>query len=445
MPQKKKFRLTFVIIGFFRIKIHFSDQHVGCMTMRIKNAIKLSLIIIACVGVLAIIILVGLALIPPDPFKPKLPNLIGESVYQLDEKVGWYLENKNVFWLVTWGAENGLTMNRFDPNMQRHLKPQTEDVLSLKIGKSDFKAEFKRDTDLRIIGMQWFDEQGQHNAKRLDNYAYDQKEAHFKSLDIGLAGLLMTPVSHGPYPAVMMIHGSGVSDRDNFWYLYQADYLAKKGIAVLLPDKRGCGKSGGEWHIAGMEDFAEDADSGLDYLQHVEGVDSTRTGLLGFSQGGMIAPLAASKSSKARFVINVSGSATTFNRQISHEIANDFRRGGAPSFIIPIIKPVFIMRAKKRRPIWWKKNGDYDPVKYWRQLTIPALVVFGREDEFDNVPVSLSLDRLMAAKRNHQEMILDIKVYDNSGHALGDPSTGWIRKDYLDMLAEWILNIPRSH
>ena len=264
---------------------------------------KLFLKILGVLLLLIILALAGLAIIPPGSYKPPQRDLKDESAFNLNEKVGWYLFDDNSYWMITWGAENGLTLNRFDKISSYFLKPVTRDIYTWKRGKRDYRVEFHRDQSNKIIDMRWKDDQGvDHTAKRLNNYAYDQKEVHYYNGKTELVGLLMTPVSTGKHPAVVFIHGSGVSDRDIFWYLYQADYLARKGIVVLLPDKRGCGKSGGEWYTAGFNDFAGDALSAVQYLSQVESVDTEKIGLLGLSQGGWIAPLAATESSDINFL-----------------------------------------------------------------------------------------------------------------------------------------------
>jgi dipeptidyl aminopeptidase/acylaminoacyl peptidase len=80
---------------------------------------------------------------------------------------------------------------------------------------------------------------------------------------------------------------------------------------------------------------------------------------------------------------------------------------------------------------------DFDPVPLWAELARPVLVVYGAEDERDNVPVAESVRCLEALRAGGREG-LDVRVYAGSGHALGDPVTGWIRRDFLDELARWI-------
>ena len=70
--------------------------------------------------------------------------------------------------------------------------------------------------------------------------------------------MLFLPEGNGPFPAAVIIHGSGTSDRDNLWPLTLTQYLRESGIAVLLPDKRGSEKSEGDWRTSSFQDLAGD-------------------------------------------------------------------------------------------------------------------------------------------------------------------------------------------
>ncbi|MGD8427706.1 MAG: alpha/beta fold hydrolase [Balneolaceae bacterium] len=267
---------------------------------------------------------------------------------------------------------------------------------------------------------------------------YHQKELAFNNDNTTLKGTLLIPNSQEIKSGAIIIHGSGTSSRDNFWYLYQADYLAKQGIMILLPDKRGSGASGGQWHTASMNDFANDAIAGAQKIQELNIVDSLSLGFIGFSQGGAIAPLAATKFSDTDFVIDVSGSAVTFNDQLTFEIYNDVRASGVPPFIAPLVTAAYTRRAEARRPVWWKKNGDYSPAPYFKKIDIPSLIVYGAKDS--NAPVEPSLQNLREIQQTDKGRNITVKVYKNSGHAMGDPETGWIRKEYLQFVTNWIKN-----
>jgi hypothetical protein len=90
---------------------------------------------------------------------------------------------------------------------------------------------------------------------------------------------------------------------------------------------------------------------------------------------------------------------------------------------------------------WYERVIDFDPVPVWSELARPVLVVYGAEDERDNVPVARSVRRLEALRAGGRAG-LDVRVYAGSGHALGDPATGWIRRDFLEELARWVGAVP---
>lgn len=130
---------------------------------------------------------------------------------------------------------------------------------------------------------------------------------------IRLAGTLTYPDGRGPFPAVVLIAGSGPSDRDEtlfghkpFWVL--ADYLTRRGIAVLRYDKRGIGASTGNAAIATMEEYTDDALAGVEYLKARKDVaDLAHIGLIGHSEGGVVAPMVANRTPDVSFVVLLAG------------------------------------------------------------------------------------------------------------------------------------------
>ena len=128
---------------------------------------------------------------------------------------------------------------------------------------------------------------------------YGQREVGFTSRDgTRLAGTLSVPLGGGLHPAVLLISGSGVQDRDGSLmghrpFLVLSDHLTRAGIAVLRVDDRGVGGSGGDTAAASIDDKVDDALAGLAWLAAQPGVDAAHLGLIGHSEGGAIAPLAA--------------------------------------------------------------------------------------------------------------------------------------------------------
>ena len=131
-------------------------------------------------------------------------------------------------------------------------------------------------------------------------FPYTAIEVRFPNPRAGLelAGTLTIPSSRGPHPAMVLVTGAGPQDRDETIarhkpFLVLADYLTRRGIAVLRFDDRGVGESKGDFATATMRDFASDARAAVESLHARADIDSRRIGLAGHSEGGMVAPMAA--------------------------------------------------------------------------------------------------------------------------------------------------------
>ncbi len=147
-------------------------------------------------------------------------------------------------------------------------------------------------------------------------YPYIEEEVTIENTaakDVKLAGTLTLPKGNGPFPAVVLITGSGQQDRDETLlshkpFLVLADHLTKQGIAVLRCDDRGTGKSTGNHATSTSADFATDTYACVKFLQSRKEIDGKRIGLAGHSEGGMIAPMvAAEHPEEVGFVILLAG------------------------------------------------------------------------------------------------------------------------------------------
>ncbi len=145
-------------------------------------------------------------------------------------------------------------------------------------------------------------------------YSYYSEEVAFenKADKNVLAGTLTLPKKEGHFPAVILISGSGPENRDEEIFghkpfLVLADYLTKKGIAVLRFDDRGVAKSTGDFKTATTIDFVRDVQAGIDYLKNRKEIDKSKIGLIGHSEGGTIAPIVAGNSKDVDFIILLAG------------------------------------------------------------------------------------------------------------------------------------------
>ena len=145
-------------------------------------------------------------------------------------------------------------------------------------------------------------------------YPYQEEEVSYTNQNAGvkLAATLTLPASPRPAPAVVLITGSGAQDRDESLlghkpFLVLADYLTRQGIAVLRADDRGIGGSTGNTIMATTEDLAGDVAAAVAYLKTRSEIDPRRIGLIGHSEGGIIAPIVASRGDDVAFIVLLAG------------------------------------------------------------------------------------------------------------------------------------------
>lgn len=165
---------------------------------------------------------------------------------------------------------------------------------------------------------------------------YTEEYISFNNSEAGvtLSGTLTLPSSLGHFPVVLLITGSGPIDRDESVFghkpfLVLADYLTRRGIAVLRFDKRGCGKSTGNYNQATTQDFSDDVLAGIAYLKLRKEVNSNQIGLIGHSEGGIIAPMVAAKSGDVAFVVLMGGTGVTGEEILFEQCALIRRAVGA--------------------------------------------------------------------------------------------------------------------
>lgn len=145
-------------------------------------------------------------------------------------------------------------------------------------------------------------------------YPYYSEEVTFENNKAGiiLAGTLTLPKKDGVFPVVILISGSGPQNRDEELlghkpFLVLSDYLTKNGIAVLRYDDRGTALSKGDFKTATSADFATDVESAITYLKTRKEINKKKIGLMGHSEGGLIAPMVASKSKDVAFIVLLAG------------------------------------------------------------------------------------------------------------------------------------------
>jgi uncharacterized protein len=166
-------------------------------------------------------------------------------------------------------------------------------------------------------------------------YPYNEEDVVFenKKAGIKLAGTLTFPKSKARFPAVILVTGSGQQDRNEEIgrhkpFLIIADYLTRNGIAVLRVDDRGIGGSTGNFDKSTTLDFAEDALAGIAFLKSRKEINPKKIGIIGHSEGGIVAPLAATISSDVAFIVSMAGTIENFEDVVIDQILSQLKLQG---------------------------------------------------------------------------------------------------------------------
>jgi pimeloyl-ACP methyl ester carboxylesterase len=174
-------------------------------------------------------------------------------------------------------------------------------------------------------------------------YPYREEIVSFKNITdkVELAGTLTLPESTGPYPAVLLLSGSGPNDRDQLiWghrlFLVLADYLTRQGIAVLRYDDRGVGRSTGDYDKGTFDDFKRDALAGVEYLKTLPQINVKKIGLIGHSEGAAIGPMAASESPDVAFTVLMAAPGLSDFDGLLKQFADSYRANGASEKAISV-------------------------------------------------------------------------------------------------------------
>lgn len=171
-------------------------------------------------------------------------------------------------------------------------------------------------------------------------YRAEEVEYVNRAANLRLGGTLTLPKGNGPFPAALLITGSGAQDRDETLFNHKpfaviADSLTRRGIAVLRVDDRGVGKSTGDFAKATSRDFATDVRAGVAYLKTRHEINKTKIGLIGHSEGGLIAPMVAAQAPRdVAFIVLLAGPGVPGDQILVEQGALIARAGGAPQSAI---------------------------------------------------------------------------------------------------------------
>lgn len=185
---------------------------------------------------------------------------------------------------------------------------------------SEFSGEFKQGGASFSLNLKRVAKPSSPNRPQEPKkpYPYDEEEVSYENKrdSVKLAGTLTLPRTKAPFPAVILITGSGAQDRNESLlghkpFLVLADYLTRQGIAVLRVDDRGMGGSTGSVPNSTSENFAGDVLTGIEYLKNRKEINPKQIGLIGHSEGGIIAPMVAAQSPDVAFIVLMAGTGLT--------------------------------------------------------------------------------------------------------------------------------------
>jgi len=315
----------------------------------------------------------------------------------------------------------------------------TRDGSSVAVGTSKTAKVFegKLSTDLKTIDGTWtlsgkfwpltlkrIRDQAELERRRPQNpvkpYPYREEEVTYANKAQGdtLAATLTIPVGKGPFPAVLLIAGSGPNDRDESLlghklFLVLADYLTRKGIVVLRADKRGIGKSSGDYASATTANFATDAEAGVRFLRTRSEVAPHRIGLVGHSEGEAIAPMVAAQDHDIGFIVMMAGTGVPGEQVIVEQMLLISEAAGVPQekaeksadeerrllTLVVTEKDDAVLKKELREQLaghgqaaqldaeiegiitpWYRFFLAYDPATALRKVRCPVLALNGARD-----------------------------------------------------------------
>ena len=332
------------------------------------------------------------------------------------------------------------------------------------------RVTFEKSSNDRITGLIWA---GKRAAKQ--EALFNEEEISFTNNSIRLHGSLVIPKGTGPFPAIVLVHGSGPVTRDFFG---PVSYLfARHGIAVLSYDKRGIGKSEGHWMSAGFADYASDAVAGVAFLRSRKEIDPKSIGLWGASQAGWVIPQAVEKDPEIAFVVMLSvAGVTPFEQELQRnkeemralkspdeEIAKTLAALNADleSLRTEEVKQYLQDSLKKlqdegnqkaldasgpdnpRFLLWYADILDSNPMPSLQKMKCPVLVLYGDLDR--TVPIDPNKKILERALQNNPHVTFH--VFPKGNHALMLSETGSMKEfpsltqfvpDLFPVMIRWI-------
>lgn len=297
------------------------------------------------------------------------------------------------------------------------------------------------------------------------NYYTEEVTFQNKKENFSLAGTLTLPNKEGKFPVVVLISGSGAQNRDSELlghkpFLVIADYLTQKGIGVLRFDDRGVGKSQGDRNNATLEDFANDVAGAVDYLKTRKEINTKKIGLIGHSEGGIIAPIVAAKNKDIAYIVLLAGSGIPGDELLleqteligkaaelnENELAENHKANTkvysilkteknpaeAKKQLIPLIQAEFDKLPADQKPStdeinamlteqlnaitspWFIHFISYNPALILKEVTCPVLVLNGEKDV--QVPSKSNTQAIKTALEKGGNKKVTVVEFPNMNH-----------------------------
>ncbi|MGE5521919.1 MAG: alpha/beta hydrolase family protein [Candidatus Dadabacteria bacterium] len=332
-------------------------------------------------------------------------------------------------------------------------------------------------------------------------YPYFEENVSFKNstAHVTLAGTLTLPRKEGSYPVAILISGSGPQNRDEELlghkpFLIISDYLTRNGIAVLRYDDRGTAQSTGNFNSSTTVDFASDVESAIAYLKTRKEINSNHIGLIGHSEGGLIAPMVAAQSKDVSFIVLLAGPGIPghelvieqqrliskasgipentldkqlrFNRKLVELVSNasnmDSLKRILNSYATEAVKddPELLpkgitpdayvnLTVSRLATPWMQFFLNYNPVNSLEKVKCAVLALNGENDL--QVPAKDNLEAIRAAFKRSGNKQVTIKHFPKLNHLFQNSKTGapteyatieeTFSPEVLDVMTKWILSV----
>ena len=327
----------------------------------------------------------------------------------------------------------------------------------------------------------------------VEPYPYIQENVSFANLaaEITLAGTITLPKGPGPFPAVVLIAGSGPQDRDESSaghkpLLVVADFLTRKGIVVLRYDKRGIGASTGSVDNATTLDLAADTQAAIAYLKTRKDIDAKKIGLIGHSEGAMIGPYLANRSKEISWIVLLAPPATngeatlinqsaligevgglsepqllaslTFDREAYDVVRKERDPAAIAEKVGVLVKesgldaaiPPAVLETQMRMLTspWFRFFLDYDPLPELQTLKTPTLALYGQKDL--QVPAKFNVSPFKKALEDSGNKDFEVRELPELNHFFQRAYSGspaeygaieeTISPEVLQIISDWVLH-----